>query len=51
MTEERRNYRPMEDSIETDLTGKTRYGDYLHFEQILSAQEPLSTHHEMPAPG
>ena len=46
MTEETRNYRPMEDGIQTDLKGTMRYGDYLHLEQILSAQQPLSTHHD-----
>lgn len=46
MSEEKKNYRPMEDSIQTDLKGKMRYGDYLSLEKILSAQEPLSTHHD-----
>jgi len=46
MNEETRNYRPMEDGIQTDLKGTMRYGDYLHLEQILSAQQPLSTHHD-----
>jgi len=36
----------MEDGITTDLQGKMRYGDYLNLENILSAQEPLSTHHD-----
>ena len=36
----------MEDGIQTDLRGKMRYGDYLSLEKILSAQKPLSTHHD-----
>lgn len=36
----------MEDSIQTDLKGKMRYGDYLSLEKVLSAQNPLSTHHD-----
>ena len=46
MSEERKNYRPLEDSIQTDLAGKMRYGDYLRLEKLLSAQDPLSTHHD-----
>ncbi len=36
----------MEDSIQTDLSGKMRYGDYLRLEKILAAQDPLSSHHD-----
>lgn len=36
----------MEESIETDLKGKMRYGDYLQLEEILSAQKPLSSEHD-----
>ncbi len=36
----------MEDSIQTDLRGKMRYGDYLSLEKILSAQNPKSGHHD-----
>lgn len=36
----------MEESIETDLKGKMRYGDYLHLGEILSAQKPLSSEHD-----
>lgn len=46
MSEEKKNYRPLEDSIQTDLAGKMRYGDYLRLEKLLSAQNPLSTHHD-----
>jgi tryptophan 2,3-dioxygenase len=46
MNEDDKNYRPVEDSITLDLKGKMRYGDYLNLEQILSAQKPLSTHHD-----
>jgi tryptophan 2,3-dioxygenase len=46
MSEEKKNYRPLEDGIKTDLAGKMRYGDYLSLEKILNAQEPLSTHHD-----
>jgi tryptophan 2,3-dioxygenase len=46
MSEDSKNYRPMEDSIQTDLAGKMRYGDYLRLEKILSAQDPLSDHHD-----
>jgi tryptophan 2,3-dioxygenase len=46
MNEENTNYRPMEDGIRTDLKGRMRYGDYLSLEKILSAQEPLSEHHD-----
>jgi len=40
------NYRPMEDSIHTDFEQDMSYGDYLHLEQILSAQHPLSNEHD-----
>jgi len=46
MSEEKKNYRPMEDGIKTDLADTMRYGDYLSLDKILSAQEPLSTYHD-----
>ena len=46
MSENKKNYRPLEDGIQTDLAGKMHYGDYLRLEKILSAQDPLSTHHD-----
>lgn len=46
MNDDKKNYRPMEDSIQTDLRGKMRYGDYLSLEKILSAQNPKSGHHD-----
>lgn len=46
MSEDSKNYRPMEESIQTDLAGKMRYGDYLRLEKLLSAQDPLSDHHD-----
>ena len=46
MKEDKKNYRPMEDGIQTNLKGRMRYGDYLSLEKILSAQEPKSGHHD-----
>jgi len=36
----------MEDSIHTDFEQDMSYGDYLHLEQILCAQHPLSNEHD-----
>lgn len=38
------NIRHLEDGIERDL--KMDYGSYLHLDQLLSAQQPLSKHHD-----
>ncbi|XQW85421.1 tryptophan 2,3-dioxygenase [Thalassotalea piscium] len=40
------NYREMEDSIHTDFQEDMSYSDYLCLEQILSAQQPLSSQHD-----
>ena len=39
------NIRPLEDSIERDLRG-LNYGSYLHLDELLGAQQPLSDHHD-----
>mgnify|MGYP000959194068 FL=1 len=43
-----KNERPLEAGIHTDLTGRMSYGGYLHLEQLLSAQHPVSDppHHD-----
>ena len=43
MTE--RNLRPLEDGIERDLRG-LNYGSYLQLDRLLSAQVPVSGHHD-----
>jgi tryptophan 2,3-dioxygenase len=40
------NFREIEDSIVTDLSGKMSYGEYLKLDTILSAQETLSPEHD-----
>jgi tryptophan 2,3-dioxygenase len=40
-----RNIRPLEDGIERDLRG-LNYGSYLHLDELLGAQQPLSNHHD-----
>ncbi|MGI8627959.1 MAG: tryptophan 2,3-dioxygenase [Geodermatophilaceae bacterium] len=39
-------YRPIEDGVTTDLTDRMTYGGYLHLDRLLSAQVPLSDHHD-----
>ena len=39
------NIRPLEEGIETDLRG-LNYGSYLHLDQLLGAQIPLSDRHD-----
>lgn len=39
------NVRPLEQGIETDLRGMN-YGSYLHLDRLLSAQLPVSDHHD-----
>lgn len=46
MTTDRKNVRELEASIHTDLRGRMSYGEYLHLEKILDAQEPLSSQHD-----
>ena len=42
------NRRELESGIETDLRDRLSYGGYLHLDQLLSAQQPLSNppHHD-----
>ena len=40
-----RNIRALEDGIERDLRG-LNYGSYLHLDELLGAQQPLSDHHD-----
>ena len=40
------NLRPIEDGVTTDLSDKQSYGGYLCLDQLLSAQRPLSDHHD-----
>ena len=42
----KKNFRPMEESIRTDLQGSTRYDDYLQLDKVLQAQNPLSSEHD-----
>jgi len=44
--EQAENYRAMEEGIHTDFNHDMSYGDYLHLEQVLSAQKPLSNQHD-----
>ena len=39
-------YRPIEDGVTTDLTDRMTYAGYLHLDRLLSAQVPLSDHHD-----
>ena len=39
------NIRPLEDGIERDLRG-LNYGSYLHLDELLGAQQPISDHHD-----
>jgi tryptophan 2,3-dioxygenase len=43
-----RNTRPLEDGIVRDFTGNLSYGRYLHLDELLAAQHPLSRpeHHD-----
>jgi tryptophan 2,3-dioxygenase len=40
------NQRDLEAGIETDLNGKVTYGGYLQLDTLLSAQRPLTGHHD-----
>ncbi len=40
------NSRTIEDNIHTDFNNEMSYGDYLKLDQILSAQQPISTEHD-----
>jgi len=45
MTTATNNIRPLEDGIERDLQG-LNYGSYLHLDELLHAQQPVSDHHD-----
>jgi len=45
MTTNSSNIRPIEDGIERDLPD-LNYGSYLHLDELLHAQQPLSDHHD-----
>ena len=40
------NQREIEAGVQTDLKGQITYGGYLHLDILLSAQQPLSDHHD-----
>jgi tryptophan 2,3-dioxygenase len=40
------NSRSLEDNIHTDFKDEMSYGDYLRLDQLLSAQQPLTTQHD-----
>ena len=48
MTEESSHsgYRPLEAGVTTDLAGRQTYSGYLQLDRLLSAQQPLSDHHD-----
>lgn len=46
MSKENKNFRPMEETIRTDLKNATRYDTYLRLDKILSAQERRSGEHD-----
>lgn len=39
-------YRPLEPEVTTDLSGRQTYAGYLQLDTLLSAQRPLSDHHD-----
>jgi len=39
-------YRPLEEGVTTDLEGRRTYAGYLQLDTLLSAQQPLSDHHD-----
>ncbi len=40
------SHRPIEEGVATDLAGEQTYGSYLQLESLLSAQRPVSDHHD-----
>ncbi|AXT85961.1 tryptophan 2,3-dioxygenase [Aeromicrobium sp. A1-2] len=40
------SFRPIEDGVATDLRGEMTYASYLHLAELLSAQQPVSDHHD-----
>ena len=43
---EQLGYRPLEEGVTTDLEGRRTYAGYLQLDTLLSAQQPLSDHHD-----
>jgi len=41
-----KGYRSLEPGVRTDLSADLDYGGYLHLDELLSAQHPLSDHHD-----
>ena len=46
MSRKPQNYREVEKSIHIDLEDRLTYGKYLHLEQVLGAQHPVSKEHD-----
>jgi len=46
MTTSNESFRPIEDGVATDLRGEMTYASYLRLPTLLSAQEPVSDHHD-----
>lgn len=46
MSEPYQNYRKVEDTVHTDFKDRMSYGDYLHLESVLNAQQLLTTEHD-----
>ncbi|MGJ9411501.1 tryptophan 2,3-dioxygenase [Aeromicrobium sp. CF4.19] len=40
------SHRPIEEGVATDLAGEQTYGSYLQLDTLLSAQQPVSDHHD-----
>jgi tryptophan 2,3-dioxygenase len=40
------SYRPIEEGVATDLRGELTYASYLRLDELLSAQRPVSDHHD-----
>ncbi|TXL62211.1 tryptophan 2,3-dioxygenase [Aeromicrobium terrae] len=40
------SYRPIEEGVATDLRGELTYASYLRLDELLSAQQPVSDHHD-----
>jgi tryptophan 2,3-dioxygenase len=45
-TEHTESFRPIEDGVATDLRGEMTYASYLQLPRLLSAQQPVSDHHD-----
>ncbi len=46
MTEHSESFRPIEEGVATDLRGEMTYASYLQLPTLLSAQQPVSDHHD-----